>query len=56
MTELSRVSGSGYVNLTRWRRMDHFGGAEFDFEVLDICGNEKVAEGFGAISLSTLSK
>ena len=36
--------------------MDHFGGTEFDFEVLEKCGREKVVEGFGAISLSTLCK
>ena len=30
-TEKTRVSGSGYVNRTRWRRIDSFGGAEFDF-------------------------
>jgi hypothetical protein len=29
---IAMVSGSGYVNWTRWRRMEHFGGAEFDFE------------------------
>ena len=30
-TEKTRVSGSGYVKSTRWRRMDQIGGAEFDF-------------------------
>ena len=30
-TELVRVSGSGYVKRTRWRRIENFGGAEFDF-------------------------
>ena len=30
-TELIRVSGSGYVKWTRWRRIENFGGAEFDF-------------------------
>ena len=30
-TELIRVSGSGYVKWTRWRRIDQIGGAEFDF-------------------------
>ena len=30
-TEKTRVSGSGYVNRTRWRRIERFGGAEFDF-------------------------
>jgi hypothetical protein len=30
-TELIRVSGSGYVKGTRWRRIDQIGGAEFDF-------------------------
>ena len=30
-TEVTRVSGSGYVKWTRWRRMDQIGGAEFDF-------------------------
>ena len=32
VAELSRVSGSGYVKRTRWRRIDQIGGAEFDFE------------------------
>ena len=30
-TELIRVSGSGYVKWTRWRRIDQVDGAEFDF-------------------------
>ena len=30
-TELIRVSGSGYVKWTRWRRIDQIGAAEFDF-------------------------
>ena len=30
-TELIRVSGSGYVNWTWWRRIESFGGAEFNF-------------------------
>ena len=30
-TELVRVSGSGYVKWTQWRRIDQIGGAEFDF-------------------------
>ena len=30
-TKLTSVSGSGYVNKTRWRRIDQIGGAEFDF-------------------------
>ena len=30
-TELTRVSRSGYVKWTRWRRIEYFGGAEFDF-------------------------
>ena len=29
--EVTRVSGSGYVNWTWWRRIDQIGGAEFDF-------------------------
>ena len=29
--EKTRVSGSGYVKRTRWRRIDQIGGAEFDF-------------------------
>ena len=33
---------------TRWRRIDQIGGAEFDIQVQDICGCEKVVEGFGA--------
>ena len=30
-TEKTRVSGSGYVKRTRWRRIESFDGAEFDF-------------------------
>ena len=30
-TELIRVSGSGYVNWTRWLRIERIGGAELDF-------------------------
>ena len=30
-TEKTRVSGSGYVKRTRWRRIGNFSGAEFDF-------------------------
>ena len=30
-TELIRVSVSGYVKGTRWRRIDQIGRAEFDF-------------------------
>ena len=30
-TEVTRVCGSGYVKRTRWRRIEDFGGAEFDF-------------------------
>ena len=30
-TEKTRVSGSGYVNKTRWRRIENFGGDEFNF-------------------------
>ena len=30
-TELSRISGCGYVKRTRWRRIDQIGRAEFDF-------------------------
>ena len=30
-TEKTRVSGSGYVKTTRWRRIGIFNGAEFDF-------------------------
>ena len=30
-TEKTRVSGSGYVKRTRWRRIDRFGESEFDF-------------------------
>ena len=29
-TEKTRVSGSGYVKRTRWRRIGIFGGAEFE--------------------------
>ena len=32
-TELIRVSGNGYVKRTRWRWIESFGGAEFDFWV-----------------------
>ena len=31
VTKVIRVSGSGYVNKTRWRQIDQIGGAEFDF-------------------------
>ena len=55
-TEVTRVCGSGYVKWTRWRRIEYFDGAEFDFLVWDICGYEKVVEGFWSISLSILSK
>ena len=30
-TEVTRVSGSGYVKRTRWRRIERIGGAEIDF-------------------------
>ena len=30
-TEVARVSGSGYVKWTRWRRIDQIGGTKFDF-------------------------
>ena len=30
-TEKTRVSRSGYVKRTWWRRIENFGGAEFDF-------------------------
>ena len=30
-TEVTRVCGNGYVNRTRWRRIESFGRAEFDF-------------------------
>ena len=30
-TEMIRFSSSGYVKWTRWRRVDIFDGAEFDF-------------------------
>ena len=30
-TEVTRVCGSGYDKWTRWRRIEDFGGAEFDF-------------------------
>ena len=30
-TEVTRVSGSGYVKWTRWRRIDQISRAEFDF-------------------------
>ena len=54
-TEKTRVSGSGYVNWTRWRRIDSFDGAEFDFWFGTYVG-DKVVQGFWSISLSTLSK
>ena len=28
---MTRVCGNGYVKRTRWRRIEGFGGAEFDF-------------------------
>ena len=30
-TEKTRVSGSGYVNITWWCRIESFSGAKFDF-------------------------
>ena len=30
-TELIRVSGSGYVNWTRWLQIERIGGAKLDF-------------------------
>ena len=30
-TEVTRVCGSGSVKRTRWRRIESFGGAEFNF-------------------------
>ena len=47
-TELIRVCGGGCVKRTQWRRIERFGGAEFDFLVWDIFGYEEVVEGFGA--------
>jgi len=32
-TEVTRVCGSGYVKLTRWRQIYQIGGAKFDFWV-----------------------
>ena len=29
--EVTRVCGNGYVDRTRWRRIESFGMAEFDF-------------------------
>ena len=29
--KVTRVCGNGYVKRTRWRRIEGFGGAEFDF-------------------------
>ena len=55
-TDLPRVCGSGYDIWTRWRQIERIGEAELDFLVWDICGYEKVVEGFWSISLSILSK
>ena len=41
---------------TELGEIEGFGGAEFDFLIWDICGYEKMDEGFGAVSLSILSK
>ena len=54
-TKVTKVSGSGYVKWTRWRRIDQIGGAEFDFwfgTYVDM----KSGWGFWSISLSILSK
>ena len=40
-TELLRLSGSGYVKGTRWRRIDQIGGAEFDFRFWTYLGMRK---------------
>ena len=55
-TEVTRVSGCGYVKWTRWRRMDQIGGAEFDFWFGTYVDMRKCVEGFWSISLSILSK
>ena len=51
-TELIRVSGSGYVNWTRWLRIERIGGAEFDFRFWTYVEMRKWLRVFGAISLS----
>ena len=55
-TELIRVSGSGYVKRTRWRRIDQIDGAKFDLEFWTYVEMIKWLRVFGAISLSTWSK
>ena len=47
-TGLIRVSGSGYVNWTRWLRIERIGEAKLNILVEVICGCGKVVEGFGA--------
>ena len=47
-TKLIRVSGSGYVKWTRWRRIDQIGGAEFDFRFRTYVEMRKWLRAFGA--------
>ena len=53
-TEKTRVSGNGYVKVVAPDRKNRWGRVGYLF--WDICGYEKVVEGFWSISLSILSK
>ena len=47
-TEVTRVSGSGYVKWTRWRRIEQIGGAKFDFWFGTYVDMRKWLRDFGA--------
>ena len=47
-TKKTGVYGSGYVNRTRWRRIDQIGGAEFDFWFGTYVDVRKWLRAFGA--------
>ena len=47
-TEVTRVSGSGYVKWTRWRRIDQIGGAEFDVRFRTYVEMKEWLRDFGA--------
>ena len=47
-TEVTRVSGSGYVKRTRWRQIDLIDTAEFDFWFGTYVDTRKWLRDFGA--------
>ena len=47
-TEVTRVCGNGYVNRTRWRRIECFGRAKFDFWFGTYVDMRKLLRDFGA--------